>query len=39
MIDPHGKALVSFHLSKGELDEYSELTNTISSLTLSTKQQ
>jgi len=25
MIDPHGNKLVSFHLSKGELEEYSEL--------------
>ena len=39
MIDPHGNTLVSFHLSKGELQEYSELSNTISSLTLSLKQQ
>ena len=39
MIDPHGNKLVSFHLSKGELQEYSELSNTISSLTLSLKQQ
>ena len=39
MIDPHGNKLVSFHLSKGELEEYSELSNTISSLTLSLKQQ
>ena len=39
MIDPHGNILVSFHLSKGELEEYSELSNTISSLTLSLKQQ
>ncbi len=39
MIDPHGNTLVSFHLSKGELQEYSELSNTVSSLTLSLKQQ
>ena len=39
MIDPHGNKLVSFHLSKGELEEYVELSNTISSLTLSLKQQ
>ena len=39
MIDPHGNKLVSFHLSKGELEEYSELSSTISSLTLSLKQQ
>ena len=39
MIDPHGNKLVSFHLSKGDLEEYSELSNTISSLTLSLKQQ
>ena len=39
MIDPHGNTLVSFHLSKGELQEYSELSNTIASLTLSLKQQ
>lgn len=39
MIDPHGNKLVSFHLSKSELEEYSELSNTISSLTLSLKQQ
>jgi len=39
MIDPRGNTLVSFHLSKGELQEYSELSNTISSLTLSLKQQ
>ena len=39
MIDPHGNTLVSFHLSIGELQEYSELSNTISSLTLSLKQQ
>ena len=39
MIDPHGNKLVSFHLSKGELEEYSELSNTISSITLSLKQQ
>jgi len=39
MIDPHGNKLVSFHLSKGELEEYAELSNTISSLTLSLKQQ
>ena len=39
MIDPHGNTLVSFHLSKGELQEYSELSNTISSLTLTLKQQ
>jgi len=39
MISPHGNRLVSFHLSKGELEEYSELSNTISSLTLSFKQQ
>ena len=39
MIDPHGSTLVSFHLSKGELQEYSELSNKISSLTLSLKQQ
>ena len=39
MIDPHGNKLVSFHLSKGELEEYTELSNTISSLTLSLKQQ
>ena len=39
MIDPHGNKLVSFHVSKGELEEYSELSNTISSLTLSLKQQ
>ena len=39
MIGPHGNKLVSFHLSKGELEEYAELSNTISSLTLSLKQQ
>ena len=39
MTDPHGNTLVSFHLSKGELQEYSELSNKISSLTLSLKQQ
>ena len=39
MIDPHGNKLVSFHLSKGELEEYSELSSKISSLTLSLKQQ
>ena len=39
MIDPHGNRLVSFHLSKGELQEYFELSNKISSLTLSLKQQ
>ena len=39
MIDPHGNKLVSFHLPKGEVEEYSELSNTISSLTLSLKQQ
>ena len=39
MIDPHGNTLVSFHLSKGEFQEYSELSNQISSLTLSLKQQ
>ena len=39
MIKPHGKTLVSFHLSADELSEYSELSNNISSLTLSLKQQ
>ena len=39
MIEPHGKTLVSFHLSADELSEYSELSNNISSLTLSLKQQ
>ena len=39
MIEPHGKTLVSFHLSADELSEYSELSNKISSLTLSLKQQ
>ena len=39
MIKPHGKTLVSFHLSADELSEYSELSNKISSLTLSLKQQ
>ena len=39
MIKPHGKTLVSFHLSADELAEYSELSNNISSLTLSLKQQ
>ena len=39
MIEPHGNKLVSVHLSKGELEEYAELSNTISSLTLSLKQQ
>ena len=39
MIKPHGETLVSFHLSADELSEYSELSNNISSLTLSLKQQ
>ena len=39
MIEPHGKTLVSFHLSADELSEYSELSNKTSSLTLSLKQQ
>ena len=39
MIKPHGKTLVSFHLSADKLSEYSELSNNISSLTLSLKQQ
>ena len=39
MINPHGNTLVTFHLSKGDLQEYSELSNTISSLTLTLKQQ
>ena len=39
MIKPHGKTLVSFHLSADELSEYSELSNNTSSLTLSLKQQ
>ena len=39
MIKPHGKTLVSFHLSADELSEYSELSNKTSSLTLSLKQQ
>ena len=39
MIEPHGKTLVSFHLSADELAEYSELSNNTSSLTLSLKQQ
>ena len=39
MIAPHGKTLVSFHLSADELSEYSELSNKTSSLTLSLKQQ
>ena len=39
MIKPHGKTLVSFQLSADELSEYSELSNNISSLTLSLKQQ
>ena len=39
MINPHGNTLVTFHLSKGDLQEYSELSNTIASLTLSLKQQ
>ncbi len=39
MIEPHGKKLVSFHLSADELSEYSELSNKTSSLTLSLKQQ
>jgi len=39
MIQPHGNTLVSFHLSKGELLEYFELSNKIPSLTLSLKQQ
>ena len=39
MIDPHGNKLVSFHLPEGELQEYFELSNEISSLTLSLKQQ
>ena len=39
MIKPHGQTLVSFHLSADKLSEYSELSNNISSLTLSLKQQ
>ncbi len=39
MIEPHGKTLVSFHLSADELSEYSELSNKTASLTLSLKQQ
>ena len=39
MIKPHGKTLVSFHLSADELSEYSELSNKTASLTLSLKQQ
>ena len=39
MIKPHGETLVSFHLSADEVSEYSELSNNISSLTLSLKQQ
>ena len=39
MINPHGNTLVTFHLSKDDLQEYSELSNTIPSLTLSLKQQ
>ena len=39
MINPHGNTLVTFHLSKGDLQEYSELSNTIASLTLTLKQQ
>ena len=39
MINPHGNTLVTFHLSKGDLQEYSELSNKISSLTLTLKQQ
>ena len=39
MIKPHGETLVSFHLSADELSEYSELSNNISSLTLSLNQQ
>lgn len=39
MIEPHGKILVSFHLSADELSEYSELSNKTASLTLSLKQQ
>ena len=39
MIKAHGETLVSFHLSADELSEYSELSNNISSLTLSLKQQ
>ena len=39
MIEPHGKTLVSFHLSADELSEYSELSTNTSSLTLSLKQQ
>ena len=39
MIEPHGNLLVSFPFSEDELQEYSELSNNISSLTLSLKQQ
>ena len=39
MINPHGNTLVTFHLSKDDLQEYSELSNTIASLTLTLKQQ
>ena len=39
MIEPHGKTLVSFHLSADQLSEYSELSNKTASLTLSLKQQ
>ena len=39
MLEPHGKTLVSFHLSADELSEYSELSNKTASLTLSLKQQ
>ena len=39
MIEPHGKTLVSFHLSADELSEYSELSNKTAALTLSLKQQ
>ena len=39
MIEPHGKTLVSFHLSADELSEYSERSNKTASLTLSLKQQ
>ena len=39
MIEPHGKTLVSFHLSADELAEYSELSSKTASLTLSLKQQ
>ena len=39
MIEPHGKTLVSFHISVDELSEYSERSNKTASLTLSLKQQ